>query len=145
MTRYLLDTNIISETIKPLPSQNLQVWMSNQRDEDLFISSLTLAEIRRGILELPLGKKRSSLDRWFSGADGPSAIFQGRVLSFDEAASKMWAELMADGKKSGKPRHGFDMMIAAVAYANACTIVTNNEKDFYGLPILNPMRLGVLE
>ena len=62
MTRYLLDTNIISNVVKPQPSESLLVWMSAQHDEDLFIAALTLAEIRRGILEKPRGKKRDVLD-----------------------------------------------------------------------------------
>ena len=62
MTRYLLDTNIISNVVKPQPSESLLAWMSAQHDEDLFIASLTLAEIRRGILEKPRGKKRDVLD-----------------------------------------------------------------------------------
>ena len=62
MTRYLLDTNIISNVVKLQPSESLLAWMSTQRDEDLFIASLTVAEIRRGILEKPRGKKRDVLD-----------------------------------------------------------------------------------
>lgn len=61
MTRYLLDTNIISNIVKPKPSESLLDWMGEQRDENLFIASLTIAEIRRGILEKPRGKKRDSL------------------------------------------------------------------------------------
>ena len=61
MTRYLLDTNIISNVIKPEPSESLLAWMGAQKDDDLFIASLTVAEIRRGILEKPKGKKRSTL------------------------------------------------------------------------------------
>jgi len=63
VTRYLLDTNIISHVVKPHPSESLLSWMSMQRDEDLFIASLTVAEIRRGILEKPRGKKRNALDQ----------------------------------------------------------------------------------
>lgn len=76
MTRYLLDTNIISNVVKPRPSDSLMSWMSMQRDEDLFIASLTVAEIRRGILEKPRGKKRDLLDVWFSGPEGPQALLR---------------------------------------------------------------------
>ena len=140
MTRYLLDTNIISETIKPWPSPLLAKWFENQRDDNLFISSLTLAEIRRGILDLPKGKKRDALHKWFLSVDGPSSIFRGRILPFNETAAFIWAELMVEGKKIGRPRDGFDMIIASVARANDCIIVTNNEKDFVGLKIINPLR-----
>lgn len=140
MTRYLLDTNIISNVVKPQPSESLLAWMSRQRDEDLFIASLTVAEIRRGILEKPRGKKRDALDRWFSGPEGPQALFAGRILSFDDKAGLIWAQLMAAGKAPGKPRSGLDMIIAAVAGANDCVVVTDNERDFAGVEILNPMR-----
>ena len=86
MSRYLLDTNIISNVTKPVPSEALVAWMAGQADEDLFSSSLTVAEIRRGILEKPAGKKRKELERWFSGPEGPQALFSGRVLAFDEKA-----------------------------------------------------------
>lgn len=140
MTRYLLDTNIISNVIKPQPSESLLSWMSAQRDEDLFIASLTVAEIRRGILEKPRGKKRAILDVWFSGPEGPQALFSGRILSFDDQAGLVWARLMAEGKTAGKPRSGLDMIIAAVAAANDCVVVTDNEKDFAGLKVFNPVR-----
>ncbi|MBO1022270.1 type II toxin-antitoxin system VapC family toxin [Methylobacterium sp. SD274] len=140
MTRYLLDTNIISNVVKPQPSDSLLAWMSTQRDEDLFIASLTVAEIRRGILEKPRGKKREALERWFSVPEGPQALFTGRVLSFDDKAGLIWAQLMAAGKAAGNPRSGLDMIIAAIAGANDCVVVTDNEKDFAGVEILNPMR-----
>ena len=140
MTRYLLDTNVISNVVKPQPSELLLTWVAEQPDEDLFIASLTLAEIRHGILEMPRGKKRDALDAWFAGPEGPQALFGGRILSFDDKAALIWARLMADGKAAGRPRSGLDMIVAAVAVANECVVVTDNERDFAGLQIVNPMR-----
>lgn len=140
MTRYLLDTNIISNVTKPVPSESLMTWMSEQSDEDLFISSLTIAEIQRGILEKPPGKKRKELEQWFSGPDGPQALFAGRVLPFDEKAAGVWAKLMADGRAAGRQRNALDMIIAAISEANDCIVVTDNERDFAGLKTINPMR-----
>lgn len=140
MTRYLLDTNIISNVVKPKPSQTLLKWMAEQADDDLFIASLTIAEIRRGILQQPQGQKREALDAWFSGPEGPQALFAGRILPFDENAGMLWAQLMAEGKLRGRPRSALDMIVASVALANGCIIVTQNERDFAGLEILNPMR-----
>ncbi|WP_206099845.1 PIN domain-containing protein [Rhizobium leguminosarum] len=138
--RYLLDTNILSNVTKPAPSEPLLAWMAVQTDTDLFISSLTVAEIRRGVLEKPAGKKRDQLEAWFSGPEGPRALFAGRILAFDEKAGLIWARLMADGRAKGRPRSGLDMIIAAVAEANGCIVVTDNEKDFDGFDIVNPMR-----
>ena len=140
MTRYLLDTNILSNVAKPVPSDVLTAWMADQADEDLFITSLTVAEIRRGLLVKPAGKKRRELERWFAGPDGPQALFAGRVLPFDEKAGLVWARLMADGTATGRSRSALDMIIAAVAEANDCVVVTDNEKDFAGVKIVNPLR-----
>jgi predicted nucleic acid-binding protein len=140
--RFLLDTNIISNVTKPVPSESLVAWMSEQVDEDLFIASLTVAEIRRGVLEKSPGKRRDELESWFGGSEGPSALFAGRVLPFDEAAALIWARLMAEGKARGRPRNALDTIIAAVAEANGCVVVTDNERDFEGIEIVNPLRGG---
>jgi hypothetical protein len=103
-------------------------------------ASLTVAEIWFGVLEKPAGKKRTLLEKWFASAEGPQSLFAGRVLPFDEKAALIWARLMADGAKTGRPRSALDMMIAAIAQANGCIVVTDNEKDFKGLKYINPMR-----
>ena len=138
--RYLLDTNIISNIVKPVPSESLMAWMAEQIDQDLYIASLTVAEIRRGVLEKPAGKRRDRLEIWFFSPEGPQALFAGRILPFDEKAGLIWARLMADGKAKGQPRSALDAIIAAVAEANSCVVVTDNEKDFAGIEVLNPMR-----
>lgn len=143
MSRYLLDTNIISSVTKPAPSELLMAWMAEQIDENLFIASLTVAEIRRGVLENPAGRKRDQLDAWFSGPEGPSALFAGRVLPFDERAGLIWARLMAEGTTKGRPRSALDTIIAAVAEANDCIVVTDNEKDFADIEIVNPLREAI--
>lgn len=140
MTRYLLDTNIISNVIKPNPSAALVAWMAQQVDGNLFVSAMTIGEIQRGLLEKPKGKKRSLLETWFNGPEGPQALFTGRVLPFDEKAALAWARLMADGTARGRPRSALDMIIAAIAEANECVIVTDNEKDFAGVDFINPTR-----
>ncbi len=138
--RYLLDTNIISNVTKPVPSERLLAWMADQNDANLYIASLTVAEIRRGVLEKPAGKRRDQLDAWFSGPEGPQALFAGRVLSFDETSALIWARLMADGKAQGRRRSALDTIVAAVAEANDCVVVTANERDFAGIEIFNPLR-----
>lgn len=114
--------------------------VADQNDDDLFIASLTVAEIRRGVLEKPPGKRRDELEKWFAGPDGPQILFAGRVLSFDEKAGLIWARLMADGRAKGRPRSALDTIIAAVAEANGCIVVTDNEKDSFDIKIVNPIR-----
>lgn len=138
--RYLLDTNVISNVTKSTPSELLLAWMAERSDEQLFIASLSVAEIYRGILEKSAGRRRDELDAWFSGPEGPQSLFAGRILPFDEKAGLAWGRLMAEGKIRGRPRSALDTIIAAVAEANDCVVVTANEKDFDGVEILNPLR-----
>ncbi|MGH7024805.1 MAG: type II toxin-antitoxin system VapC family toxin [Caulobacteraceae bacterium] len=141
MTRFLLDTNIISEVTRIRASAALVAWMADQSDADLFISTLSLAEIRRGILQKPAGRKRADLDAWYDGPEGPRSLFRGRILAFDEPAAETWAELMAEGFRGGVPRSALDMIVAAIAGVSGCTVVTNNERHFEGaVPLFNPMR-----
>jgi predicted nucleic acid-binding protein len=140
--RYLLDTKIISNITKASPSESLLAWMAEQNDDDLYISSLTIAEIRRGVLEKPAGRRRDQLEAWFGGLEGPQGLFAGRVLPFDEGAALIWARLMADGKSRGRPRSALDTIIAAVAEANGCIVVTDNERDFAGAETINPLSGG---
>ena len=140
--RYLLDTNIISGVIKPEPPAALLAWLGAQADDDHHYTSLTVAEVRRGILDKPAGRKRAALDAWFAGPEGPQALFAGRILPFDERAALVWAKLMSDGKTAGRPRSPLDMIVAAVAAANGCVVVTGNEKDFAGIEVFNPLRGG---
>ena len=138
--RYLLDTNIISNVIKAEPSKSLLDWMAEQRDEDLFIASLTVAEIQRGILEKPAGKKRNALEAWFSGPDGPPALFAGRVLPFDLGCTQAYADLMAKARASGLTIAGADGYIAAIAAANGLAVATRDTGPFEaaGLAVINP-------
>ena len=76
MTRYLLDTNIISNITKPEPSESLLAWMAEQDDENLFIASLTIGEIWRGVRQTPASRKRDELEAWFAGPEGPPALFR---------------------------------------------------------------------
>jgi len=140
--RWLLDTNIISQATKPAPSPALLAWLEQQPDEALFISSMTVAEIRRGILQHPPGKRRDALEDWFIGPTGPQTLFAGRVLPFDEKSALVWARWMASGTVAGRPRSALDTIIAAVAQANGCTVVTDNQKDFPDVAVFNPLRTG---
>jgi predicted nucleic acid-binding protein len=80
VSRYLLDTNIVSDALKPRPAPAVTEWLENQNDEDLFIASFTIAQIWRGVLTMPRGRRRLELERWFAGPEGPPALFYGRIL-----------------------------------------------------------------
>src|SRR5262252_8061312 len=86
VTRYLLDTNIISEALKPCPSGLIAEWLQSQVDSDLFVATLTIAEIWRGVLTTLAGHRRRELETWFASPQGPQSLFRGRVLSLDERA-----------------------------------------------------------
>ena len=140
MTRYLLDTNIVSEALKPRPSPAIVEWLQGQDDTDLFIATLTVAETWRGVLMTPSGRRRGELERWFTGPLGPQALFRDRVLSFDERAAIEWGRIIAEGRSIGRPRSPIDMIIAATAAANRCVVVTVNERHFEGaVEFLNPL------
>ncbi|MFZ0394629.1 MAG: type II toxin-antitoxin system VapC family toxin [Terracidiphilus sp.] len=140
MTGYLLDSNVVSNSTKPVPSPFLAAWMADQDSKKLFLASVTIGEIWRGILELPAGRKRRELEEWFQGPEGLLRLFAGRILLFDEKAALIWGRLMAEGARVGRPRSAMDMLLAAIAEANGCILVTDNEKHFAGLKFVNPMR-----
>jgi hypothetical protein len=144
VTRYLLDTNILSEALKPRPSAAVAEWLQDREDTDLFIAILTVAEIWRGVLTTPIGRRRRELEVWFAGPEGPQALFRDRVLSFDERAAIEWGRLIAEGRAAGRPRSPLDMLIAATAAANRCTVVTANERHFRDVvDCINPMGAGI--
>ena len=89
---------------------------------------------------MPKGKRREILEDWYVGSTGPLRLFAGRILAFDAAAAHKWAELMAEGRLSGRNRSLPDTIIASIALTQNCVLVTDNERDFVGLSTLNPMR-----
>ena len=140
MSRYLLDTNIVSETVRSRPRSAILDWIDAQRDIDLFIATLTAAELRRGVLQRAPGHRQRELSEWFEGPAGPEAWFGDRILPFDLPAAMEWARLMAEGTMTGRPRSGIDMIIAATATANDCIVVTGNERHFQGVvDFVNPL------
>jgi predicted nucleic acid-binding protein len=140
VTRYLLDTNIVSNSTKPTPIEAVATWLKAPSEAEFFVSAFSIAEIERGVLERAAGRKRDELEAWFHGSLGPKAIFAGNILAFNERVASEWARIMAEGTKLGRPRSGLDMIIAATAAANGCTVVTLNDRDFRGaVATFNPM------
>ena len=99
MSRYLLDTNIISIVTKPVPPESLLAWMAEQADENLFISALTIAEVRRGVLEKPAGRKRDQLEAWFTGPGRP-------IISFRRSRPSLRREVRSRMGKTNGGRQG---------------------------------------
>jgi toxin FitB len=143
VTHFLLDTNIVSELIKPQRSPVLVEWLEDQIDTDLFVATMTVGEIWRGVLELRSGRRRRELETWFAGPEGPQMLFDGRILPFNLRAAMEWARIMAEGSAAGRPRSAVDMVIAATAAANQCVVVTANERHFQGaVEFINPLRVA---
>ena len=140
MARYLLDTNILNCVIRPASSGALCGWLDAQADEDLYICSMNLAGIWNGMLQLAAGEKRSEQEGWFAGERGRRIAFSGRVLNFDDKAGEIWARLMSERGQAGLPCAPVDMMYAAIAEANGCILVTDNEDHFTGLNVLDPTK-----
>jgi predicted nucleic acid-binding protein len=134
----LLDTNVISEPWKPVPDEAVIAWLDAQSIETLFLSTITVAELRFGIAAMPLGKRQNTLRDRLEGEVLPH--FSERVLSFDLATSQSYSELMVRARVSGKSIGTADGYIAATAAANGLAIATRDTSPFEaaGLKVINP-------
>jgi predicted nucleic acid-binding protein len=135
---YLIDTNVISEFVKATPSANVLLWMRAARPETLFASVVTFGEIRLGIENMPVGKRRSDLENWL--AVGLPGWFQSQLLPVTKEIADQWGRLTISAKRRGMMLSTTDGLIAATALEHGMTLVTRNVKDFVGLgvSILNP-------
>lgn len=134
---YLLDTCVLSELVKPAPDPAVVRWVAERNEYALYVSSITLAELRRGIERLPDSRRRSELTEWLNRLEGG---FDGRVLAFGIDTARTWARMMAAAEAQGRPLAAFDSMIAATALSRQLTLVTRNVRDFVasGVSVLNP-------
>lgn len=135
----VVDTHVISELLRVVPSPEVARWVASQPEPALFTTAVMEAEIRIGISMMPTGKRKAQLqatvDQTFS------QIFAGRILPFDSAAAVIYAEITANRRSMGKPIAQFDAQIAAIARANGAeAIVTRNVDDFAntGVTVINP-------
>jgi len=136
----LLDTNVVSEAMRKQPSARVLGWIAAQVEESLFISAITIGELRRGSLVLADGKRRKALLQWIE--TGIKAEFAGRILPVDIAVMERWADLQAATAKSGRALPVMDSLLAATALAHGLTLATRNIADFEaaGVALLNPWR-----
>ncbi len=134
----LLDTNVISELMKPEPSSHVVSWVSAKNPDLLFTSAITQAEILYGIALLSNGKRKSALIK--SALAMFEEDFKGRVLSFDSEASIAYAQITSSRRKSGKPISQYDAQISAIAKSRGLQVATRNTQDFEecGVDLINP-------
>jgi len=134
----LLDTNVISETQRQEPNVRVLDWLDAQALETLYLSTITVAELRAGIALMPVGKRRASLDENLEKRLLP--MFANRVLPVDMACAKAYAELLAKSRAAGLAVETADTFIGAVALANGFTVATRDSSPFEaaGVTIFNP-------
>jgi len=133
VTRFLLDTNCISELVRPKPNPRVLSWIDTVDEDTLFLSVLTLGEIRSGVAALPVSGRRTQLESWLE-IDLP-ARFAGRVLPIDLNVADRWGRLAASARQSGKPLAIIDGLLAATALEFDLTVVTRNTADFAKTPV----------
>jgi toxin FitB len=138
MNGYLLDTNCISEVVRPRPEPRVMNWLGAADEALLFLSVLTLGEIRKGVASLAQSRRRTLLETWLNKE--LQARFSGRILTVDRATADRWGLLAAAAKKNGRSLSTIDGLLAATAFQHNLTIVSRNENDFGELQvqILNP-------
>lgn len=137
----LLDTNVISELWKIKPDPNVLAWVDAQVVESLFLSAITVAELRFGVAALPKGKRRKVFQERLERDVLPA--FAGRVLPFDLAASQAYGELMAAARVAGKAIGKADGYIASIAQANRLVVASRDVSPFIaaGLTVIDPWRV----
>jgi predicted nucleic acid-binding protein len=133
----VLDTNVISEAMKPEPNAYVVSWLNDQAAETLYLSSVTLAELLYGIHALPVGRRKAMLDRALTGL---LDLFGTRVLSFDTEAARCYAELAVTARQNGRGFPTPDGYIAAIAASKNLIVATRDTSAFVaaGLKVINP-------
>ena len=133
----LLDTNVISEAMKPAPDDTVRAWLDEQAAETLYLSSVTIAELLYGIGALPAGKRK---DRLTEALDGVMELFANRILPFDITAAQRYADLAVKARTAGKGFPTPDGYIAAIAASRGFTVATRDTSAFdaAGVAVINP-------
>lgn len=135
--KFLLDTCVLSELVKPLPDASVLRWMGAQQEANLFVSAMTLAELHKGVAKLSASRRKNELNTWLTQLE---AGFEARVLPFQTSTARPWAAMCANAEAQGKPLAAFDSIIAATALQHGLCLVTRNVKDFAatGVELFNP-------
>ena len=138
MSGFLLDTNIPSELTRQKAAPQVERWLDEARDAELYFSVISLGEIVKGITVLPASKRRDGLQEWLDGTLRP--WFEDRILAVTVSIAERWGVLSGECRSKGKQVKVADGLIVATALHHNLTIVTRNVKDFAGLgvAVLNP-------
>ncbi len=135
---FLLDTNVVSEWTKPRPDTGVVAWLAEADEDRIFISVITIAELRHGIERLAPGARRQRLDAWLT--EQMPLRFEERLLTVDAETANVWGRVMAQGQAAGRPPGTMDAFIAATVLRHDMTLVTRNVSDFeaLGVRLVNP-------
>ena len=125
---FLLDTNAVSEWVKPRPNSGLIGWMESTDEDRVFISVISLAELRYGVERLAAGSRRRRLEEWL-GRELPLR-FEGRILPVDTNVAEVWGKTVSRSEAAGRPISATDAFLAATAETHELTLVTRNISDF---------------
>jgi predicted nucleic acid-binding protein len=136
MSGYLLDTNCVSELVRPNPEPRVLQWVDATDEAVLYLSVLTLGEIRKGLAALPHGKRRTRLETWLEV--DLKARFAGRIVPIDSGVADRWGSIAAEAKRKGKALPVIDGLLAATALDHNLTVVSRNAGDFPNLQVVNP-------
>ena len=133
----ILDTNVVSEPLKPAPAQTVLDWLDRQAPETLYLTAVSLAELLAGIEALPSGRRRLELEQALTRQILP--LFEGRILSFDAKAAEAFGKINAGAKAVGNTMGFADGAIAAIASSQGFALATRNVRDFSaGVALINP-------
>lgn len=134
---YLLDTCVISELVKPSPDERIIDWLNSTPNERLFLSVITIGEIRKGLEKLPNSNKKNQLTNWLNTL---LEDYQTRIYPIDLTVAENWGMIQAKAENDGSPIASVDALIASVAHSYNLILVTKNEKDFVSsnVTIINP-------
>lgn len=138
MSGFLLDTNVISELVRPRPNPPVTHWLDSIDEELLFLSVLTLGEIRKGITALAASARKVRLEAWLSGGLIPR--FESRILAIDQAIAERWGQVTASLAAQGTPLPVIDGLLAATALDHNLTLVTRHTRDvsLTGVAVFDP-------
>ena len=134
----ILDTNVVSEALKPSPSRIVLEWLAAQETSEVFLTAITMAEVLAGVETLPAGKRKAKLASSIEKI--LTEYFQCPILPFDAQAARVYAKLVRSRNAIGRPISQFDAMIASVAFSHGAAVATRNTSDFEycGIRVVNP-------